>query len=217
MLAIIADDPILNAKPHASILGFGHALKAFPVQFGEMSPAPALQRRIANLRRVGSCGRRRPAECQDRQAQSKPDGQTRSGSNMDSWPMSGYHSHEPHMLKSAGMPFRFSRNEKHPEGECLRPADLDRPLSRDRIPLSAKVKRRVQTTPWWSFPAFLKSLLRRRSYGKKMMVITDNARYHHTAALEHWQQENGDTFDLLFYLPSLVFGTRSADLERKLN
>ena len=35
-----------------------------------------------------------------------------------------------------------------------------------------------------SFLAFLKSLLQRRSRGKKMVVITDNARYHHAAALK---------------------------------
>jgi len=37
-----------------------------------------------------------------------------------------------------------------------------------------------------SFLAFLKGLLRRRARGKKMMVITDNAAYHHAAVLDAW-------------------------------
>jgi transposase len=52
-----------------------------------------------------------------------------------------------------------------------------------------------------SFLAFLKSLLRRRSHGKKMGVILDNARYHHAAALADWLHEHRTVLELLFLPP----------------
>jgi len=52
-----------------------------------------------------------------------------------------------------------------------------------------------------SFLAFLKSLLRRRSRGKKMGVILDNARYHHAAALKVWLQDHRAVLELLFLPP----------------
>jgi transposase len=52
-----------------------------------------------------------------------------------------------------------------------------------------------------SFLAFLKSLLRRRSHGKKMGVILDNARYHHAAALADWLREHRTVLELLFLPP----------------
>jgi len=52
-----------------------------------------------------------------------------------------------------------------------------------------------------SFLAFLKALLRRRSDGKKMVVITDNARYHHAAALTDWLRAHDTSLQLLFLPP----------------
>jgi len=52
-----------------------------------------------------------------------------------------------------------------------------------------------------SFLAFLKALLRRRARGKKMMLITDNAAYHHAAGLHGWLQENAHVLELLFLPP----------------
>jgi transposase len=52
-----------------------------------------------------------------------------------------------------------------------------------------------------SFLAFLKMLIRRRSHGKKMVVIIDNARYHHAAALKNWLHTHRAILELLFLPP----------------
>jgi len=52
-----------------------------------------------------------------------------------------------------------------------------------------------------SFLAFLKALLRRRARGKKMMLITDNASYHHAGGLSEWLQANHNVVELLFLPP----------------
>lgn len=52
-----------------------------------------------------------------------------------------------------------------------------------------------------SFLAFLKGLVRRRARDKKMMVITDNAAYHHAAALNGWLRDSRDSLELLFLPP----------------
>jgi transposase len=52
-----------------------------------------------------------------------------------------------------------------------------------------------------SFLAFLKGLARRRARAKKMLVITDNASYHHAAGLQGWLKDNHDTLELLFLPP----------------
>ena len=52
-----------------------------------------------------------------------------------------------------------------------------------------------------SFLAFLKSLLRRRSHGKKMVVICDNARYHHAVRLQDWLHTHRTRLELLFLPP----------------
>jgi transposase len=52
-----------------------------------------------------------------------------------------------------------------------------------------------------SFLAFLQSLLRRRGRGKKMILITDNARYHHAAALKDWLYAHRASLELLFLPP----------------
>jgi transposase len=70
-----------------------------------------------------------------------------------------------------------------------------------------------------SFLAFLKGLLRRRARGKKLMLLTDNAAYHHAAALDGWLQANGDVLELLFlppYSPELNPIERVWKLLRKL-
>ena len=52
-----------------------------------------------------------------------------------------------------------------------------------------------------SFLAFLKSLIRRRNHGRKMVVISDNARYHHAATLKDWLHEHRASLELLFLPP----------------
>ena len=52
-----------------------------------------------------------------------------------------------------------------------------------------------------SFLAFLQSLLRRRSRGKQMVVITDNARYHHAVLLTDWLRAHRASLELLFLPP----------------
>lgn len=52
-----------------------------------------------------------------------------------------------------------------------------------------------------TFLAFLKALLRRRGSAKKMMVLTDNAPYHHASALQGWLREKSDILELLFLPP----------------
>jgi len=51
-----------------------------------------------------------------------------------------------------------------------------------------------------SFLAFLKCLVRRRSPGKRMVVLTDNASYHHAAVLADWLGAHRAVLELL-YLP----------------
>ena len=52
-----------------------------------------------------------------------------------------------------------------------------------------------------SFLAFLQGLLRRRARGKKMVLITDNAAYHHAGGLDGWLRQNRDVLELLFLPP----------------
>jgi len=52
-----------------------------------------------------------------------------------------------------------------------------------------------------SFLAFLKTLLRRRAWGKRMMIIPDNATYHHAADLDNWLWEHRGVLELLFLPP----------------
>ena len=70
-----------------------------------------------------------------------------------------------------------------------------------------------------SFCAFLKALLRRRAHGKEMVVILDNAPYHHAAVLEGWLGDNRTVLELLFlppYSPELNPIERVWKLLRKL-
>jgi transposase len=52
-----------------------------------------------------------------------------------------------------------------------------------------------------SFLAFLKGLIRRRSPGRKMVVLIDNASYHHAGRLNPWLQAHRSNFELLFLPP----------------
>jgi transposase len=52
-----------------------------------------------------------------------------------------------------------------------------------------------------SFQAFLAALLRRRARGKKMVVLLDNAAYHHACVLERWLRQCRDILELLFLPP----------------
>ena len=52
-----------------------------------------------------------------------------------------------------------------------------------------------------SFWAFLKALLRRRARGKKMVLIIDNAPYHHSAVLQAWLREQRKVLELMFLPP----------------
>ena len=64
-----------------------------------------------------------------------------------------------------------------------------------------------------SFLAFLKGLLRRRGRGKKMMVITDNAAYHHAAGLDGWLQEKRQVLELLLLTNQGILLLLSSNLQ----
>lgn len=51
------------------------------------------------------------------------------------------------------------------------------------------------------FEKFLRLLLRRRSPGRKMVVVLDNARYHHARKLRPFLEERADRLELLFLPP----------------
>jgi transposase len=52
-----------------------------------------------------------------------------------------------------------------------------------------------------SFKIFLQTLLRSRKRGKKVLVILDNARYHHARDLKPWLKKNRCHIELLFLPP----------------
>lgn len=52
-----------------------------------------------------------------------------------------------------------------------------------------------------SFERFLKKLLKHRSRNKRMVVIVDNARYHHARALHTFLRRHRKTLTLLFLPP----------------
>jgi len=70
-----------------------------------------------------------------------------------------------------------------------------------------------------SFKIFLQKLLRTRKRGKKVLVITDNARYHHARDLKPWLKSNRDQIELMFlppYCPDLNPIERVWKLTRRL-
>lgn len=70
-----------------------------------------------------------------------------------------------------------------------------------------------------SFLGFLKQLLRHKKHDRKMMVILDNARWHHTKLIHPWLKENRHLIELVFlpaYSPELNAIERVWKLTRKL-
>jgi transposase len=70
-----------------------------------------------------------------------------------------------------------------------------------------------------TFQAFLARLLRRKRQGKKMIVVVDNARYHHAKALRPWLQRYRKKLRLDFlppYSPELNHIERVWKLTRRL-
>jgi transposase len=70
-----------------------------------------------------------------------------------------------------------------------------------------------------SFQVFLSRLLRRKRRDKKMIVVVDNARYHHAKALRPWLQEHRKKLRLDFlppYSPELNHIERVWKLTRRL-
>lgn len=60
---------------------------------------------------------------------------------------------------------------------------------------------RINTFNAETFLAFLKILLRRRRSGKKMVVVVDNARWHHAKKLAPWLHEHRKVLRLDFLPP----------------
>lgn len=77
----------------------------------------------------------------------------------------------------------------------------------------------AQTFNAESFQAFLSQLLRRRRRGQRMVVVLDNARWHHARALQPWLQEHRNVLRLDFlppYSPELNPVERVWKLTRRL-
>lgn len=82
------------------------------------------------------------------------------------------------------------------------------------------VTAREETFNAMTFHAFLKALLRHRRRGRKMVVVLDNARWHHAAALGPWLQEKRRLLCLDFlppYSPELNPVERVWKLTRRLS
>ena len=62
-----------------------------------------------------------------------------------------------------------------------------------------------------TFQAFLKTLWRRRPRDRKLVVVVDNARYHHAKLLKPWLAERADRLELLFLPP---YSPQLAPIER---
>ncbi len=70
-----------------------------------------------------------------------------------------------------------------------------------------------------TFLIFLKKLLKTRQRGKKLLVVLDNARYHHAIMLKSWLCENKKIIKLVFlppYSPDLNNVERVWKLTRRL-
>lgn len=53
----------------------------------------------------------------------------------------------------------------------------------------------------YSFHAFLKRLLRHRKHGRKMIIVLDNARWHHAQQIKPWLKEHQNVIRLDFLPP----------------
>lgn len=70
-----------------------------------------------------------------------------------------------------------------------------------------------------SFLHFLKTLLKHRSRGKRLVLVLDNAKYHHARALQPWLRQQRKVLTLLFlppYSPELNSIERVWKLTRRL-
>ena len=70
-----------------------------------------------------------------------------------------------------------------------------------------------------TFHSFLRKLLRHRRHGRKMVVVLDNARWHHAVLLKPWLKKHSDVFQLDFlppYSPELNSIERVWKLTRRL-
>jgi len=63
------------------------------------------------------------------------------------------------------------------------------------------VPRYADTFDAGSFGAFLEQLLRHRRKARKMLVIVDNARWHHARQLQPWLEEHRQVMQLDFLPP----------------
>ncbi|HRP57656.1 transposase [Agriterribacter sp.] len=52
-----------------------------------------------------------------------------------------------------------------------------------------------------TFLSFLKKLLRSKTRGRKLLVVLDNAKYHHAVMLKPWLETNKAKIELLFLPP----------------
>src|SRR5439155_10392063 len=62
-----------------------------------------------------------------------------------------------------------------------------------------------------TFEAFLKRLLRHRSRGKRMLIVVDNAKYHHSVSLAPFLRRYRNVLSLLFLPP---YSPQLAPIER---
>jgi len=62
-----------------------------------------------------------------------------------------------------------------------------------------------------TFAAFLKSLLRHRSRGRRMVIVLDNAAYHHAKLLAPWLNKYRQVLTLIFLPP---YSPQLAPIER---
>ena len=70
-----------------------------------------------------------------------------------------------------------------------------------------------------TFLLFLKKLLRSKAKGRKLLVVLDNAKYHHAVMLKPWLERNKTKIELLFlppYSPELNHIERVWKLTRRL-
>lgn len=63
------------------------------------------------------------------------------------------------------------------------------------------VPRQADTFDASAFGAFLEQLLRHRRRGRKMLVVVDNARWHHARQLQPWLSEHRQVLQLDFLPP----------------
>jgi transposase len=62
-----------------------------------------------------------------------------------------------------------------------------------------------------TFESFLKQLLRHRSHDRRMVIVLDNARYHHAVLLKPWRRKYRAVLCLLFLSP---YSPQLAPIER---